>query len=41
MFIECDLSKYNDLSLEDIYNNKTNDEQLKNYGLERKILDNK
>ena len=37
MFIECDLSKYNDISLEDIYNNKINDEQLKKYGLERKI----
>ena len=31
MFIECDLSKYYDLSLEDIYNNKINDEDLKKY----------
>ena len=37
MFIECDLSKYYDLSLEDIYNNKINDEDLKKYGLEKKF----
>ena len=37
MFIECDLSKYYDLSLQDIYNNKINDEDLKKYGLEKKF----
>ena len=37
MFIECDLSKYNEILLKDIYNNKINDEELRKYGLERKI----
>ena len=36
MFIECDLSKYNNITLNDIYNGQISDEELKKHGLEKK-----
>lgn len=37
MFIECDLSKYNGISLEDIYYNRIDENILNNIGINKKI----